>query len=86
MDIPLEVTQSKIEDAPEIAEAVQRARSRNPAKLARNLLQSVISQRRDRWADVVLRTALWTIHAFLTAGQDVDGRHRGRPRIEGVRI
>jgi DNA-binding NarL/FixJ family response regulator len=38
---------------------VERARSRDRAKLASYLLQSIIARHRDRWADVVLRTALW---------------------------
>ncbi|WP_291861963.1 hypothetical protein [Bradyrhizobium sp.] len=53
------VVQSWFEDDPQIAEAVESARGRDRAKLATYLLQSVIARRRDRWADIVLRTALW---------------------------
>ena len=42
-----------------MAQAVERARGRDRTKLATYLLQSVIARHRDRWADVVLRTALW---------------------------
>ncbi len=47
------------EDGPEIAQVVAGARGSNRAKLAIYLLQSVIAQRRDKWADLFLRTALW---------------------------
>jgi hypothetical protein len=53
------VAQSWFEDDPQVAQAVERARGRDRAKLATYLLQSVIARRRDRWADIVLRTALW---------------------------
>jgi hypothetical protein len=53
------VAQSWFEDDPQVAQAVERARGRDRTKLATYLLQSVIGRRRDRWADVVLRTALW---------------------------
>jgi len=53
------VAQSWFEDDPQIAQAVDRARGRDRAKLATYLLQSVIARRRDRWAEIVLRTALW---------------------------
>ena len=53
------VAQSWFEDDPQVAQAVERARGRDRAKLATYLLQSVIARHRDRWADVVLRTALW---------------------------
>jgi len=52
------VTQSWFEDNPQAAQAVEGAHVRR-AKLATYPLQSVIARRRDRWADVVLRTALW---------------------------
>jgi hypothetical protein len=38
---------------------VERANGRDGAKLATYLLQSVIARHRHRWAEVVLRTALW---------------------------
>ena len=53
------VAQSWFEDDPQAAQAVERARGRDRAKLATYLLQSVIARHRDRWADIVLRTALW---------------------------
>jgi hypothetical protein len=53
------VAQSWFEDAPDIAQAVERARGGNRAKLVSYLLQSAIALRRDGWADIFLRTALW---------------------------
>jgi hypothetical protein len=53
------VAQSWFEDDPQVAEAVKRARGRDRATLATYLLQSVMARHRDRWADVILRTALW---------------------------
>jgi hypothetical protein len=53
------VAQSWFEDDPQVAQAVQRARGHDRAKLATYLLQSVIARHRDRWADIVLRTAIW---------------------------
>jgi hypothetical protein len=53
------VALSWFEDDAEVARAVERARGRGRAKLATYLLQSVIARHRDRWAEVVLRTALW---------------------------
>ena len=53
------VAQSWFEDDPQVAQAVERSRGRGRAKLATFLLQSVIARRRDRWAEIVLRTALW---------------------------
>jgi hypothetical protein len=53
------VAQSWFEDDPQVAQAVERARGRDRAKLATYLLQSVIARHRDRWTDIVLRTALW---------------------------
>lgn len=53
------VAQSWFEDGPQVAQAVQSAHGRSRAKLATYLLQSVITLHRDRWADIVLRTALW---------------------------
>jgi hypothetical protein len=53
------VAQSWFEDDPEVAQAVERGRASNPAKLASYLLQSVIARHRDRWAEIFLRTALW---------------------------
>jgi hypothetical protein len=53
------VAQSWFEDDPEMLQAVERARCRHRAKLATYLLQTVIARRRDRWAEVILRTAVW---------------------------
>jgi hypothetical protein len=53
------VAQSWFEDDPQVARAVERANGRDGAKLATYLLQSVIARHRHRWAEVVLRTALW---------------------------
>jgi len=53
------VAESWFEDDPQVAETVERAHGRGRAKLATYLLQSVIARRRDRWADIILRTALW---------------------------
>jgi hypothetical protein len=62
------VVQSWFEDDSQVAEAVERARSGNRAKLAGYLLQTVIARRRDRWADIVLRTAMWMRAAPPEAG------------------
>jgi hypothetical protein len=62
------VAQSWFEDDPQVAQAVERARGRDRAKLATYLLQSVIARHRDRWADVFLRTALWMREAPSEAG------------------
>jgi hypothetical protein len=61
------VSQSWFEDDPQVRQAVQQARGRGRAKLATYLLQSVIARHRDRWADVVLRTALWMREAPVAA-------------------
>jgi hypothetical protein len=55
----LAVSQSWYEDDPQVAQAVERTSLHNRAKLAAYLLQSVIARRRDRWAEIFLRTALW---------------------------
>lgn len=53
------VAQSWFEDDPQVAQAVEGAHGRDRAKLATYLLQSVIARHRDKWAHIVLRTALW---------------------------
>jgi hypothetical protein len=53
------VAQSWFEDDPQVARAVERARGRDRVKLADYLLQSVIARHRNKWAQMVLRTALW---------------------------
>jgi hypothetical protein len=52
------VALSWYEDDPEVAQAMAGAHVRR-TKLASYLLQSVIARRRDRWAEIFLRTALW---------------------------
>jgi hypothetical protein len=61
------VAESWFEDAPDIAELIARARDAKPAKLAAYLLQAAIAQRRGKWADLILRTALWMREASLDA-------------------
>jgi len=41
------------------SQAIAGPRARNRAKVATYLLQSVIARHRDKWADLLLRTALW---------------------------
>jgi hypothetical protein len=53
------IAQSWFEDDPQAAQVVDSAGGCARAKLATYLLQSVIARHRDRWADIVLRTALW---------------------------
>jgi hypothetical protein len=53
------VAQSWFEDDPQVAQAVKSAGGRGRAKLATYLLQSAIARHRDRWADIIFRTALW---------------------------
>ena len=55
----LAVSQSWYEDDPQVAQAMERTSLHNRAKLATYLLQSVIARRRDRWAEIFLRMALW---------------------------
>jgi hypothetical protein len=53
------VAQSWFEDDPEVAQAVGRAGRGNRAKRAEYLLRNILAHRRDKWADIILRTALW---------------------------
>ncbi len=53
------VAQSWFEDDPQVARTVEQARGGDPAKLASFLLQGVMARRRERWAEIILRTALW---------------------------
>jgi hypothetical protein len=62
------VAQSWFEDDPEVSHAVERARGRERVKLATYLLQSVMARHRDRWAEVILSTALWMREAPPEAG------------------
>src|SRR5262245_11793710 len=59
------VAQSWFEDGPDIARAIAGVRARNRAKVVTYLLQSVIARHRDKWADLLLRTALWMREAPL---------------------
>jgi hypothetical protein len=61
------IARSWFEDDPQVAQAVRRARGGNRAKLASYLLQSLVARRRDRWAEIVLCTALWMREAPLEA-------------------
>lgn len=61
------IAQSWFEDDPEIAQAVGRAGRGNRAKRADYLLQSILARRRDKWADLILRTALWMREASVEA-------------------
>jgi hypothetical protein len=60
------VAQSWFEDDPRVTAALGQARG-NRAQLAAYLLQSVMARRRDRWAEIVLRTALWMHEASEAA-------------------
>ena len=60
------VAQSWFEDDPQVTAALGQARG-NRAKLAAYLLQSVMARRRHRWAEIVLRTALWMHEASEAA-------------------
>jgi len=59
------VAQSWFEDGPDIVQAIAGARGRNGAKVVTYLLQSVIARHRDKWGDLLLRTALWMREAPL---------------------
>ena len=50
---------SWFEEDPELAEMVARGRGRARPKLASYLLQSFIARRREKWAELLVRTALW---------------------------
>jgi hypothetical protein len=52
------VVEAWFEDDPQVAKAVERAGDRDREKLAGSLLQGVFAARRERWADIFLRTAL----------------------------
>ena len=52
------VAQSWFEDDPQVARLVDGTHT-GRTKLARYLLQSVMARHRNRWADIVLRAALW---------------------------
>jgi hypothetical protein len=47
------------EDDPQAAQIVKQACGRNRAQVVGYLLQCVIARRRERWAEIMLRTAAW---------------------------
>lgn len=56
------IAESWFEDDPEAARAAQaakRARNKNRRQVATYLLQGVLARRRDRWAEIILHTAVW---------------------------
>jgi hypothetical protein len=61
------VALSWYEDDPEVVQTVRGVHVRR-AKLASYLLQTVIGRRRERWTEIVLRTALWMHEAPPEAG------------------
>jgi hypothetical protein len=69
---------TKAANRPDIARAIAGARARNRAKVVTYLLQSVIARHRDKWADLLLRTALWMREAPLEL--DLCWRTRSLPR------
>ncbi|MBV9430161.1 MAG: hypothetical protein JO084_20775 [Bradyrhizobiaceae bacterium] len=56
------------EDDPQAARVAKQARGRNRGQVAAYLLQSVIAQRRERWAEIFLHTAAWMREAPEDAG------------------
>jgi hypothetical protein len=62
------IVQCWFEDDPQAVEVVKQARGRNRVRVADYLLQSVIARRRDRWAEIFLRTAAWMREAPPDAG------------------
>jgi hypothetical protein len=78
------VVQSWFEDDPQLAQAVERARGHGRANLTTYLLQSVIARHRDRWADIVVRMALWMREAPPEA--DLCWRARRRTGCDRDRI
>jgi len=59
--------QSWFEDDMQVAQMVGGRHGRGRAKVATYLLQSVFAQRRDKWADLFLRTAMWLREAPVEA-------------------
>jgi DNA-binding NarL/FixJ family response regulator len=53
------IAESWFEDDQEVARRVAGTRGRQRAKAVQYLLQSVLEQRRERWAEHFLLTALW---------------------------
>jgi hypothetical protein len=62
------ISQAWFEDDPETARVVAGARGPGRAKLATYLLHTIIARRRDKWADLFLRMALWMREAPAEAG------------------
>jgi hypothetical protein len=61
------IADSWFEDDSEVAQLVHHARGGDCAKLATYLLQSILPRRRDRWTEIILRTALWMREAPVEA-------------------
>jgi len=59
--------QSWFEDDPQVRQIVARGGTRGREKLISYLLQSTFARRRDKWADLFLRTALWMREASADA-------------------
>jgi hypothetical protein len=53
------VAESWFEDDPQVAQIAEGAHGRNRKQAAAYLLQSILARHRERWTDIVLRTALW---------------------------
>lgn len=53
------IAQSWFEDGPEIAQAIEQAGGASRPKLATHLLRTVFARHRQKWADMMLHTALW---------------------------
>src|SRR5262249_45556746 len=61
------IEESWFEDDPQVAAAVESSKGCHAAKLAKFLLQTALARRRDKWADLILRTALWMREAPVEA-------------------
>jgi hypothetical protein len=61
------IAPSWFEDSPEVAQAIEQARGAYGKKLATYLLQTVFARHRQKWTDMILRTALW-MHEASPAG------------------
>lgn len=61
------IAQTWFEDSPEVDRAIERSSDASHQTLATHLLETVLAQHRQKWADMVLRTALWMREAS-TAG------------------
>ena len=66
------IAQSWFEDDPEVARIVTSGRGASRARRADYLLQTAMARRRDKWADLFLRTASW-LHE-VSGGGDLSWR------------